>query len=41
MRHGPIAWWLLDELRDEEHRERQFSASQDTLRARQTINEWI
>jgi len=31
MRHGPIAWWLLDELRDEEHRERQFSASQDTL----------
>jgi hypothetical protein len=31
MRHGLIAWWLLDELRDEEHWERQFSASQDTL----------
>ena len=26
-----IARWLLDELRDEEHWERQFSASQDTL----------
>ena len=26
-----IAEWLLDELRDEEHWARQFSASQDTL----------
>jgi hypothetical protein len=26
-----IARWLLDELRDEEHWEPQFSASQDTL----------
>jgi len=26
-----IAQWLLDELRDEEHWARQFSASQDTL----------
>jgi hypothetical protein len=26
-----IALWLLDELRDEEHWARQFSASQDTL----------
>ena len=26
-----IAQWLLDELRDEEHWERQFRASQDAL----------
>ena len=26
-----IAQWLLDELRDEEHWARQFSASQDSL----------
>jgi DNA-directed RNA polymerase specialized sigma54-like protein len=26
-----IAQWLLDELRDEEYWERQFSSSQDTL----------
>ncbi len=26
-----IAQWLLDELRDEEHWERQFSSSHDTL----------
>jgi hypothetical protein len=26
-----IARWLLDELRDEEHWERQYSASQDSL----------
>ncbi len=26
-----IAQWLLDELRDEEHWTRQFSASRDTL----------
>jgi hypothetical protein len=26
-----IAQWLLDELRDEEHWSRQFSASQDAL----------
>jgi hypothetical protein len=26
-----IARWLLDELRDEEHWERQFSASRDSL----------
>ena len=26
-----IAQWLLDELRDEEHWERQFSASQEAL----------
>ena len=26
-----IAQWLLDELRDEEHWARRFSASQDTL----------
>ena len=26
-----IAQWLLDELRDEEHWERQFSSSQDTV----------
>jgi hypothetical protein len=26
-----IAQWLLDELRDDEHWARQFSASQDTL----------
>jgi hypothetical protein len=26
-----IAQWLLDELRDEKHWTRQFSASQDTL----------
>jgi len=34
MRHGLIAWWLLDELRDEEHWERQLSASQDALSKR-------